>query len=149
MDRRIQQIKQTLENLKASRRNGKEEPMKRAFWHENDELKKQDTNTYHEFEWGGREDRFLHSAMNQVCNKSVTENGAVGYKTTFQPLVDLNFKVSFLRNQPENYIVKEFIKAYYHSPHYAVKWMFFIRDIKEGLGERKSRFLCWLSGFRV
>lgn len=80
--------------------------------------------------------------MQKYQNCSVTENGAVGYKTTLQPLVDLNFMVSSLRNRDEKFIVKEFIKAYYESPKYAVKWLFFLRDILEGMGERRTFRIC-------
>lgn len=82
------------------------------------------------------------SYMKKYQNCSVTENGAVGYKTTLQALVDLNFMVSSLRGRDEEFIVKEFIKAYYESPKYAVKWLFFLRDILEGMGERRTFRIC-------
>lgn len=75
-------------------------------------------------------------------NKSVTENGAVGYRTTKKALLDLNFKVSSLRDRDEEYITNEFMKAYYESPKYAVKWLFFLRDILEGMGERRTFRVC-------
>lgn len=75
-------------------------------------------------------------------NKSVTENGAVGYKTTTNPLLDLNFKVSSLRCRTEEYITGEFIKAFMQDRVHAVKWLFFLRDIWEGLGERRSFRIC-------
>lgn len=80
--------------------------------------------------------------MKRRLNRSVTENGATGYKTTRHPLVDLNFMVSSLRNRDEEFIVKEFMKAYYESPKYAVKWLFFLRDILEGMGERRTFRIC-------
>lgn len=82
------------------------------------------------------------SYMKNYQNYSITENGAVGFHTTTYPLVDLNFMVSFLRNCEEDFIVKEFIKAYYESPKYAVKWLFFLRDILEGMGERRTFRIC-------
>ena len=75
-------------------------------------------------------------------NYSVTENGAIGYRTTGHALLDLNFKVSSLRNYTEVEIVKEFIKAYYEERKYTVKWLFFLRDILQGLGERRSFRIC-------
>ena len=75
-------------------------------------------------------------------NKSVTENGAVGYKTTTHPLLDLNFKVSSLRARDEEYITAEFIKVFMEDRIYAVKWLFFLRDIWEGLGERRTFRVC-------
>ena len=50
--------------------------------------------------------------------------------------------VSSLRGRDEEYIVKEFIKAYHESPMYAVKWLFFLRDILEGMGERRTFGVC-------
>jgi len=75
-------------------------------------------------------------------NVSVTEKGAIGYRTAGSALLDLNFKVSSLRNYGEEYLVREFVKAYYESPKYAVKWLFFLRDILEGLGERRTFRIC-------
>ncbi|MBQ2803355.1 MAG: DUF2828 family protein [Lachnospiraceae bacterium] len=75
-------------------------------------------------------------------NSSVTENGAAGYRTTQQPLLDLNFKASSLRNRSEKEIVDSFIKAFYANKKYALKWLFFLRDILEGMGERRSFRIC-------
>ncbi|MBQ8814590.1 MAG: DUF2828 family protein [Lachnospiraceae bacterium] len=80
--------------------------------------------------------------MKRYQNRSVTENGAVGYRTTLHSLVDLNFMVSSLRNREEEFITRAFIKAYYDSPKYAVKWLFFLRDIREGMGERRTFRVC-------
>ena len=80
--------------------------------------------------------------LKQYNNRSVTENGASEYRTTLHPLLDLNFMVSSLRNRKEEFIVENFIKAYYDSPKYAVKWLFFLRDIAEGLGERRTFQIC-------
>ena len=75
-------------------------------------------------------------------NASYTENGATGYRTTTKALLDLNFKVSSLRARDEEYIVNEFIKAYHESPKYAIKWLFFLRDVLEGMGERRTFIVC-------
>lgn len=75
-------------------------------------------------------------------NRSITENGAIGYKTTCNPLLDLNFKVSSLRSRGEQEIVRDFVAAFYHDRKYAVKWLFFVRDILEGLGERRTFRVC-------
>ena len=80
--------------------------------------------------------------LKKYNNKSVTENGAVGYRTTTNPLLDLNFKVSSLRARDEEYITAEFIKAFMEDRIHAVKWMFFLRDIWEGLGERRTFRVC-------
>ncbi len=80
--------------------------------------------------------------MQNYNNVSVTENGAVGLKTTGRALLDLNFMVSSLRNRNEEFILNAFVKAYYADWKYAVKWLFFLRDVWEGLGERRSFRIC-------
>lgn len=80
--------------------------------------------------------------MKNYGNRSITENGALGYKTTGHELLDLNFKVSSLRNRTEVEIEQCFARAYYEDRKYAVKWLFFLRDILGGLGERRSFRVC-------
>lgn len=75
-------------------------------------------------------------------NRSVTENGALGLKTSGHSLLDLHFQVSSLRSSTPHYIIYSFIKAFYENRHYAVKWLFYLRDIAEGLGERRSFRIC-------
>ena len=109
--------------------------MKRAFWFDGEYMEQQiaavDTTESHA----------VHFAKN-YNNRAVTENGATGYRTTTKALLDLNFKVSSLRSRDEEYIVQEFIKAFHESPKYAVKWIFFLRDILEGMGERRTFRVC-------
>ena len=40
----------------------------------------------------------IKSTLNNECNVSVTENGAVGFRTTGKVLLDLNFAVASLRS---------------------------------------------------
>ena len=68
----------------------------------------------------------------------LTENGAAGYETTGKALVDLNFAVASLRNQDEEEIVKRFIPAFYEDRMLSMKWLFFLRDVRGGLGERRT-----------
>ena len=83
-----------------------------------------------------------HSYIRKHNNHSQTENGAWGLKTTQHELLDLHFQVSSLRMRRPEYIADSFVKAYYENPHYAVKWLFYLRDIAEGLGERRSFRIC-------
>ena len=76
-------------------------------------------------------------------NFSITENGAVGYKTTNSALVDLNYQVSSLRNAPEEEIALLFTLAFHENRKYALKWLFFARDVREGLGERRLFRICY------
>lgn len=76
---------------------------------------------------------------NELINtKQLTENGAVGYMTTGKELLDLNFKTSSLRNKSEDEIFKLFLKAFHEDKLLAIKWLFFMRDAREGMGERRS-----------
>lgn len=70
-------------------------------------------------------------------NESVTENGAIGYRTTGKELLDLNFMTSSLRNATENEIIDRFTKAFYEDKLLAVKWLFFASDVRGGMGERR------------
>ena len=74
---------------------------------------------------------------------SITENGAIGYKSTDSALVNINYKVSSLRQSEEDEIINLFDKAFYEHKEYALKWLFFARDIREGLGERRLFRVCY------
>ena len=67
-----------------------------------------------------------------------TENGALGYSTSKSALVDLNFMASSMRNMPNEEIYNHFIKAYAEDNLRAIKWLFFLRDREQGMGERNS-----------
>ena len=110
--------------------------MKRAFWFDESYTDQQMVDAMRT--------KKIHAVhfMKRYKNRSVTENGAMGYRTTGKALLDLNFKVSYLRDSDEEYIVEEFIKAYHESPKYVVKWLFYLRDILEGLGERRTFRIC-------
>lgn len=71
-------------------------------------------------------------------NMSITENGAVGYKTTGKNLLDLNFQVSSLRKETPEEIASKFQDAFLDNKLYALKWLFYLRDVRGGLGERRS-----------
>lgn len=90
----------------------------------------------------------LKNTMNNEC--SITENGACGFKTAGNSLLDINFAVSSLRNKSEVEIKKMFSKAFYFDSLMAVKWMFFLRDCRFGMGERRTFRVCfkWLAGIR-
>lgn len=70
-------------------------------------------------------------------NVSVTENGAIGYLTTGKELLDLNFAVASLRSASEDEILRRFTAAFSIDRVLAVKWLFFARDVRGGLGERR------------
>lgn len=83
---------------------------------------------------------FLNAMQNELLedfNESVTENGAVGYRTSGKNLLDLNFAVASLRSAPEEEIVHRFRSAYFDDKLLAMRWLFFARDVRGGLGERR------------
>ena len=83
---------------------------------------------------------FMSELKNQLDDKynvSVTENGAIGYRTTTHPLLDLNFAVASLRSESEQKITKMFRSAFVEDPELAIKWLFYARDVRGGLGERR------------
>ena len=75
-------------------------------------------------------------------NISITENGAVGYKTTGSALLDLNFAVASLRGADNKKIIDMFRKAFNENPIWAMRWLFYCRDAREGLGERNLFRVC-------
>ena len=85
----------------------------------------------------------IKNEMKKQENFSMTENGAVGYKSSGSALVDINYQVSSLRNASEEEIELLFDNAFYENKEYALKWLFFSRDIREGLGERRLFRICY------
>ena len=79
----------------------------------------------------------------KIGNKSITENGAVGYESSKSALVDINYLVSSLRQASEDEIISLFDKAFHENEEYCVKWLFFARDVREGLGERRLFRICY------
>lgn len=86
----------------------------------------------------------LKSMLN--AEKIATENSARAYKTSGSALVDVNFSVSELRGATVDVIEEKFSKAFFESPELAMRWLFFSRDIRQGLGERRLFRVClsWL-----
>lgn len=85
-----------------------------------------------------------NTALNKIeYNMSVTENGALGFKTSGKYLLDMNFKVASMRNMTFSQIKDMFSLAYTEDPRLAIIWLFYVRDVREGLGERRL-FRCIL-----
>ena len=91
---------------------------------------------------------FTSALTNTLSNAvQLTENGAVGYVTTGKNITDMFFKISSYRNMPESAIKADFAKVYAENPNLAVKFAFYVGDIREGLGERRAfkAMIEWLS----
>lgn len=71
------------------------------------------------------------------ANRAYTENGAVSNASSMSDVLDLFATIGALRNAPEQEIVDRFIRAYAEDPDLAMKVLFYARDIRGGLGERR------------
>lgn len=85
----------------------------------------------------------LKETINEDFNESVTENGAIGYRTTGKYLLDMNFLVSSMRGMEEDEIVNMFSKTFYENKLLAIKWLFYAADVRGGLGERRLFRICF------
>ena len=85
--------------------------------------------------------------LKQEANKTVTENGAATHLTTESDCLDLFATIGALRRESESEIVNRFIRAYSENKDIAMKLLFFARDIRGGLGERRvfKVILHWLA----
>ena len=86
--------------------------------------------------------------LKQEANLTCTENGAVTNRSTGSDLLDLFATSGALRSAPEQEIVDRFIRAWAEAPDLAVKLLFYTRDVRGGLGERRvfRVILKWLAG---
>ena len=76
-------------------------------------------------------------ALKNAANKTYTENGAVSNRSTGKDCLDLFATIGALRRESENEIVTRFMRAYTENADLAMKILFFSRDIRGGLGERR------------
>lgn len=77
------------------------------------------------------------NAIKRESNKTYTENGAATHVSTYSDCLDLFATVGALRKASEQEILDRFIRAYTEDPDTAMKIIFFARDIRGGLGERR------------
>lgn len=76
-----------------------------------------------------------------------TLNGAVTHATTTDECLDFFAVAGGMRYRRESDQIKLFMKAYIANPELATKLLFYIRDIRGGLGERKMfrTLICYLA----
>lgn len=87
--------------------------------------------------------------LKKEANKTLTENGAVTYRTTQSDCLDLFAVIGALRRESEREIVERFARAYAEDPGLAMKILFYARDVRGGLGERRVFRTClrWLAEY--
>ena len=86
----------------------------------------------------------LHLIKNELeeqDNYSLTENGAVGYKSSKSALVDINYKVASLRNSNEDEIVALFDNAFKENKYQEVKANTQLSESRFPLGQHRPKFL--------
>ena len=85
--------------------------------------------------------------LKKTANKTYTENGAVTHRTSGKDCLDLFAAIGALRRADDQTICSRFLKAYAENPDLAMKILFYARDVRGGLGERRvfRSILAWLA----
>lgn len=86
-------------------------------------------------------------AMQVQSNFTTTENGALTNKSTLNYVLDFFGAGGAIRSRSENDVVTLFSKAFSQDRLLATKILFYLRDVREGQGERKTfrTLLKWLA----
>ena len=72
----------------------------------------------------------LQKKSEEFDNLTLTENGAVALKTTGSKTLDLFGSCGAIRNWHEKEVVRAFKESYRESPLYAMKLLFYTRDVR-------------------
>ena len=75
--------------------------------------------------------------LKQAANRALTENGAATRATTGSDCLDLFASIGALRRETDDEIIARFVRAYTENADLAMKLLFYARDIRGGLGERR------------
>lgn len=75
--------------------------------------------------------------LKKEMNTTYTENGAAAYATTGSNCLDLFAGIGALRHVSEEEIIARFTRAFAEDRDIAMKILFFARDVRCGLGERR------------
>ena len=89
----------------------------------------------------------LLNSMKDSTNFTRTENGALTHKTTKSDLLDMFAMGAAMRTRSDEDVILMFKKAFAENPLYAMKCLFYIRDVRGGQGERRFFRVCvkWLA----
>ena len=75
--------------------------------------------------------------LKKEANMTYTENGAATYRSTQSECLDLFATIGALRRESDEEITNRFLRAYAEDSDLAMKTLFFARDIRGGIGERR------------
>ena len=76
--------------------------------------------------------------LKREANKTETENGAVTFRSTKSECLDFFSCAGALRYVSDREVVDRFIGAWSEDPDLSLRILFFARDIRRGLGERRT-----------
>lgn len=77
------------------------------------------------------------NTLEQETNITRTENEALTYESTLNANLDWFAMGGGLRFQPEDRIISLFMKAFHENKLLSMKNLFYTRDVRQGLGERR------------
>ena len=84
---------------------------------------------------------FLNGLTN-ATNYRYTENGALTHKSTRSALLDMFAMGAAMRKRSDEDVIVMFRNAFAENPVYALKCLFYIRDVRGGQGERRFFRTC-------
>lgn len=85
--------------------------------------------------------KFLNG-LEDATNFIVTENGATSHRTTKSDLLDMFALGAAMRSRSDADVILMFRKALAENETYALKCLFYIRDVRGGQGERRFFRIC-------
>lgn len=80
--------------------------------------------------------KFMNGLQN-ATNYTLTENGGITHKSTRSDLLDMFAMGAAYRKRSDEDVILMFRKAFAENPIYALKCLFYIRDVRGGQGERR------------
>lgn len=91
------------------------------------------------------------NGMKTAANYTRTENGALTHKSTMDGLMDLFAMGAAYRSRTDEDVIALFKDAFDADPVYALKCLFYIRDVRGGQGERRFFRVAtkWLASYNT